>query len=358
MAEGTEKQSAAAGAATFAGSDSRAYNYFQPKGRKATHYEDVTVDVQPDPERYLIQDWIISFANGAPAYSKASTALKSSDWHKYRAPDEEWERNHFQRQSGIEGTVNLIVTTARASGAAHNFDKSWLGVLQNHVGALKHPEHGLGGILLVAQRDGMTQMINNSILTNSSYKLRFAQDLTLYLAELSMDLDGALDEAAGKEHWLNDPVWQGARKAVETINGRMDHLEQYFAINVVYEALVTELFRSGFIMQCGAMHGDFVTPAIVSTAEGDYERNLANTIELFHILAHDPEHGDHNKGVMQDWLREHVPLCVEAAYQLQPVWSQPQVKRVQFIDAYTRAKHRLTATLTQINVELPKEIQL
>ncbi len=33
-------------------------NYFEPKGRKATHYEDMTVDVQPDPERYLIQDWI------------------------------------------------------------------------------------------------------------------------------------------------------------------------------------------------------------------------------------------------------------------------------------------------------------
>ena len=46
-------KSAAAGAATFPGSDSRKFNYFEPKGRKATHYEDMTVDVQPDPERYL-----------------------------------------------------------------------------------------------------------------------------------------------------------------------------------------------------------------------------------------------------------------------------------------------------------------
>ena len=42
---------AEAGAAEFAGSDSRAYNYFTPKKRRATTYEDVTVDVQPDPER-------------------------------------------------------------------------------------------------------------------------------------------------------------------------------------------------------------------------------------------------------------------------------------------------------------------
>jgi len=351
-------QSGAAGSATFVGSESRQYNYYKPKGRKATLYEDVTVDVQPDPERYLIQDWIISFANGDPAYNKALTALKSSNWHEYRAPDEEHERNHFARQSEIEETIKIITTSARAQGAAKNYDKGWVKILQDHVGALKHPEHGLGGILLVAQRDGMTQMINNSILTNSSYKLRFAQDLLLYLAEVSLDLDGALDEDAGKEHWLNDPVWQGARKAIETIAGASDHLEQYFAVNVIYEALVTEPFRSGFVMQCGAMHGDFVTPAIISTGEGDYERNLANTIEMFHILAHDPTYGEENKKTMQGWLKKYVPLCVEAAQQMQPIWSQPQVKRVQFVDAFTRAKNRITTTLSQIGVAMPKEVQL
>jgi propane 2-monooxygenase small subunit len=352
------KQSGAAGSATFAGSDSRQYNYYKPKGRKATLYEDVTVDVQPDPERYLIQDWIISFANGDPAYNKALTAMKSSNWHEYRAPDEEHERNHFARQSEIEETIKIITTSARAQGAAKNYDKGWVKILQDHVGALKHPEHGLGGILLVAQRDGMSQMINNSILTNSSYKLRFAQDLLLYLAEVSLDLDGALDEDAGKDHWLNDPIWQGARKAIETIGGASDHLEQYFTINVVYEALVAELFRSGFVMQSGAIHGDYVTPTIISTGEGDYERNLANTIEMFHILAHDPTHAEHNKGIMHIWLKKYVPLCVEAAQQLQPIWSQPRVKVVQFSDAFARAKNRITTTLSQIGVDLPKEVQL
>lgn len=350
--------SSAAGSAEFPSSDSRKYNYFEPKGRKASHYEDVTVDVQPDPERYLLQSWIISFNDGSPAYSKTSSALRSSNWHLFRAPDEEWERNHFQRQSGIQESINLVLTTARAQRSFEHFDKSWLKVLQDHVGALKHPEHGLGGILLVAQRGGYTQMINNAILTNSSYKLRFAQDLTLYLAELNLELDGNLDEAAGKDHWLNDPIWQGARRAIETIQAEFDPLENYFAVNAIYEALVMEPFRSGFIMQCGAMHGDYVTPSIVSTAEGDYERNLNNAIELFHILANDATFGDQNKAVMQGWLSKYIPLCVDAIKQMQPIWSQPQVKRVQFEDSYGRAKNRLAAILSQINVEMPEGVQL
>ena len=66
-----------AGAATFSGSDSRNYNYFTPKGRHASVYEDVTVDVQPDPKRYLLQGWLYAFADGVAGFSETWTKVKS-----------------------------------------------------------------------------------------------------------------------------------------------------------------------------------------------------------------------------------------------------------------------------------------
>src|ERR1700760_4350132 len=320
--EAVQEKSGAAGAAQFAGSDSHRYNYFEPKGRKATHYEDMTVDVQPDPKRYLLQDWIISFADGTPTYSDSWTRAKSSDWHKFRAVDEEWEKTHYQRQSTIIGMLQNVIANGRRSGAPARFDPAWVKVLQDHVGAFKHVEFGLGTAMMHAQRYGYTQMINTAILTNSSYKMRFAQDLTLYLAEIGLDLEG-FDESAGKKHWLEDPVWQGARKAIEAIMGASDFLEQYLATNLVFEPLVGELFRSGFIMQAAASQGDFATPSVVSAAEADYERNLANTVELIHILTHDKEHGAHNKGLFNGWMAHHGALAHEAANNLQPIWSQP-----------------------------------
>jgi propane 2-monooxygenase small subunit len=349
--------SAAAGSKTFAGSDSRKYNYFDPKGRKATLYEDVTVDVQPDPDRYLIQDWILSFPDGKPTYSATRTSIKSSEWHKYRAPDQEWERNHYQRQAEAESTVKMVAENGRKNGAVKRFDKSWIGVLQNHVSALKHAEFGLGTVYMYGQRDGMTQMINNSILVNASYKLRFAQDLTLYLAEVGLDAE-KFDFEAGKQHWLNDVIWQGARKAIESVLGAEDYLEQYFAGNLLFEPLVLELVRSGLIMQFAAAHGDFVTPTIVAVAEGDFERNLANTVELFQILLHDPKEAEHNRGIVQGWLEKHLTLCTEAANQLQPIWSQPRVKVTSFGEAYAAAKNRIETILSQIGADLPKGVQL
>ena len=72
--------------------------------------------------------------------------------------------------------------------------------------------------------------------------------------------------------------------------GSTDYLEQYFATNIVFEPLVGELFRSGFLMQVAAAQNDFITPPVISAAEADYERNLANTVDLFHILANDEQH--------------------------------------------------------------------
>ncbi len=341
--------SGAAGAARFVDSESRRYRYFEPRGKRATHYEDVTVDVQPDPERYLIQDWIIAFPNGRGAYEKDSTKAKSSNWHAFRAPDQEWERTHYQRQSRIEVMVQSVISNGRKSGAQHAFDAAWGKVLQKHLGAWKHAEFGLGTSLMQAQRYGYTQMINNATLTNSSYKLRLSQDITLYLAEIGMDIAG-WDDEAGKKAWLEDPIWQGAREAIETIMGCTDYLEQYFATNLVFEPLVGELFRSGFLMQAGAPNNDFMTPSVIAAAEGDYERNLANTIDLIYLLVNDEKFGAQNRTLFQSWVKKHAALAEKAARNMQPIWSQAHAKPVSFDEARAVSEERFAKILGELNL--------
>ena len=341
--------SGAAGAASFAGSDSRRYKYFEPKGKRATHYEDVTVDVQPDPERYLIQNWIIAFPNGEGAYDKGATAMKSANWHAFRAPDQEWERTHYQRQSRIETMVQSVIQNARRSGAPAAFDKTWTKVLMTQLGAWKHAEFGLGTSLMQAQRYGYTQMINNATLTNSSYKLRLAQDITLYLAEIGMDIDG-WDDEAGKRAWMEDGIWQGTREAVETIMGSSDYVEQYLATNLVFEPLVGELFRSGFLMQVAAANADFVTPPVISAAEADSERNLANAIDFAWLLVNDEQNGDANRKLLQGWISRHGDLADKASAGLRPIWSMPHSKPLSYDDARATSVERLGKILGELGL--------
>ncbi|MGJ9385788.1 toluene hydroxylase [Salipaludibacillus sp. CF4.18] len=350
------KQSAEAGSKKFASSTSRRYNYYEPQARRRTLYEDVTVDVQPDPERYLKQGWIVSFADGTPAYSDSWTKIRSSDWHQYRDPNKEWERNHYARQSAIIKQVGLTIQSAKVEKQFNNFDKAWVKILEDHFSAVKHAEYGLGMIFQSAQRDGLSQMINNSILINAADKLRYAQESTIYLGEIASVTE--FDETSGKDNWMKNEIWQSTRKVVETFTASTDWAEQIFAINLVYEPLVGELFRSGFLMQYAASHGDYITPTLVSTAEADYERNLDYTAEMFDIFFKDPVHGQNNILVAHEWLKKYVPLCVTSANNLQPIWSQPRVKVTTFTEAYMSANERFNSILKHLNISLPKGVKL
>ena len=125
---------------------------------------------------------------------------------------------------------------------------------------------------------------------------------------------------------------------------------------MVFEPLVGELFRSGFVMQAAAPQGDFVTPTIMGAGESDAAREQRGARALFPMLADDDEHGDANKATMQGWLDEYTPQAVNAARNLQPIWSQLSEKVVRFEDSFDRSRARFESLLGDIGLETPKEV--
>jgi propane monooxygenase small subunit len=110
-------------------------------------------------------------------------------------------------------------------------------------------------------------------------------------------------------------------------------------------------------MQAAALQGDFVTPTIMGCGEADTAREQRGARALFRMLADDPEHGAANKALMQQWLDEWVPVSLEAAHQLQPIWSQVSEKVVRFDDSLSRSKSRMTDLLEDLTLDTPKEIR-
>ena len=348
---------AEAGAQEFPSWTSRSYNYFTPRKRRATVYEDVTVDVQPDPARHLTQGWVYAFANGDAGYPQEWTALKSSDWHEYLDPNEEWEQTIYRNNANVVRQISQNIEQGRLAHAFANFNSAWVRVLERHVFAWAHAEHGLGlHVYTPAQRDAPTNMINNAMAVAAAHKLRFAQDLILYNLTLSEEI-GGFQGSVHKEAWQNDPIWQPTRELVERLTGIRDWAEALFATTAVFEPLVGELFRSGFVMQVAAPHGDFVTPTIIGAGESDAARDQRSGRALFRMLADDSEHGGDNREIMEGWLAEYVPQAVDAGRQLQPIWSQLSEKIIRFEDSFERSRARMESLLSDIGLEAPKEVK-
>jgi propane 2-monooxygenase small subunit len=343
---------AEAGAKDFPSSTSRTYNYFTPAKRRATIYEDVTVDIQPDPERHLLQGWVYGFADGKPGgYPHEWTKLKSSNWHEFLDPNEEWEQTIYRNNANVVRQIHQNLENARAARAFQNWNRGWITVVQRHVSAWAHVEHGIGmHVYLPANRDAPTNMINNALAVAAAHKLRFGQDMILYNLELSEEIEG-FDGEAHKEAWNSDPVWQGVRRNVEELTAIRDWAEAFFAATVVFEPLVGELFRSEFIMQAAAMQGDFVTPTLMGAGESDTARDARVSRRLFSMLADDSEFGEENRRIMQGWLSEWAPKSLAAGRALQPIWSQPGEKVIRFEESAEHARTRFDERLTELNLD-------
>jgi propane monooxygenase small subunit len=371
---------AEAGAKEFPDSNARRYNYFTPQKRKQTHYEDVTVEVQPDPRHYLAQGWLYGFSDGRGGYPLEWTALKAwgSDrpvpvrgpgsggkgydwpahgWHEFRDPNEEWELTLYRYNANVVRQLNQNIETARSTKAFDQWTRSWVNFVERNVGAWMHVDHGLGLYLFSnANRRGPTNMHNTAMAVNGMHRIRSAQDLALYNLTLSEEIEG-FDGSAHIETWNSDPAWQETRKLAEALTAIDDWCEAIFAANVIFEPLVGEPFRSSLVMHAAPRNGDFVTPTVIGAEEYDFaERDLRYTRAMFHLLTADREFAGPNKEIIQGWLSNWVPQAIAAARAMQPLWSQPESKPPRFEDSLDNAKARFSGILSELDLDTPKEL--
>ena len=376
---------AEAGAREFpdSGPGARRFNYFTPAKRKQTHYEDVTVEVQPDPRHYLTQGWIYAFANGERGYPLRWTKLKAwgvddpapkrgigtggmakdftwpaHGWHLFRDPNEEWEQTLYRYNANVVRQLTANIDNARNSKAFAAWSPNWMHFVERHVGAWMHIEHILGLYVFAAnERSAPTNMHNTALAANSARKIRFAQDLALYNLTLTEEIEG-FDGTAHLDAWNSDVEWQGARKLCEALTAIEDDWgEAVFAANIVFEPLIGELFRTQLIMQTAAPNHDFVTPTVMGAGENDYtQRDLRWTVACFAPLTADREFADHNRELMQGWLRTWVPQALQAARTMQPLWSQADHRPPRFEDSLDRAKSRFAGICTDLGLDVPEEL--
>jgi len=375
---------AEAGAKEFpdSGPSARRYNYYKPAKRKQTHYEDVTVEVQPDPRHYLAQGWIYGFADGSAGYPLTWTKLKAwgvdnpepergpgsggkpvadwpaHGWHEFRDPNEEWDLTIFRNNANVERQITANVENARNAKAFEQWNPNWVKFVERHVSTWMHIEHIFGLYVFAASnRSGPTNMHNTAMAVNSAHKIRFAQDLALYNLTLTEEIEG-FDGTAHVDAWNNDPEWQGVRKVCESLTAiEDDWAEMIFATNLVFEPLLGELFRSNLVQQAAPGNGDYVTPTVMGAGEYDFsQRDLRWTESCMGLLTQDKEFADYNKQIMQGWLSKWVPPCLEAARQMQPLWSTPDNKPPRFEESLDRAKSRFAGILSGLGLDAPKEL--
>ncbi|MGH2868333.1 MAG: 2Fe-2S iron-sulfur cluster-binding protein, partial [Solirubrobacteraceae bacterium] len=297
----------------------RDFGWFEPAARRATLYEDVTVDTQPSIHRHLTRGWPLYFEDGRGTWNDASTTLRSSDWFAFRDPGEQWERPFYQAGAAVEQQIESAVRSASEQGLLEDIDPSWAEFLRSYLQVPAFLEHGLWFALATAARDCLSDTVATCVCLQAAMKQRSAQAIVLYAMDLEQRLGQDFPIAGARETFLRDEPWQPARRYLEALAATPDWAEVLFAANLCFEPVVATLVRRELGTRAAAAHGDTVTPVLARGETQEWEWARTWTVALSRFLLADAQHGEHNREVLTGWVRDWLPQALAAAAALEPV---------------------------------------
>jgi ferredoxin-NADP reductase/ferredoxin len=315
----TDRFTTAAEAAPGVGGDgvrersAREFQWFTPAGRRATLYEDVTVDTQPSIHRHLARGWPLSFADGRGTWNDASTALCCTDWFAFRDPGQQWERPFYQAAAAAEQQLEGALASAAEQGLMADFAPDWVAFLRTSLQIPAFVEHGLWFALATAARDCLSDSVATCVCLQAAHKQRSAQAIVLYAMDLEPLLGCELPIGAAREAFLRDPAWQPARRYLERLAATPDWGEVIVAANLCFEPVVGTLIRRELGTRAAAASGDTVTPVLARVATQKWEWAQARTVAPVRLLISDAAHGAHNRAVIEGWMEDWMAPAREAA---------------------------------------------
>lgn len=296
----------------------RSFDWFTPAKRKASLYEDVTVDTQPSIHRHVTRGWPVSFEDGRGTWDDSSTRLVSSDWFGFRDPGEQWERPYYVNGNAGEQQIEGAVSSAIEEGLLPDFDPEWVNFLKAYLQLPAFVEHGLWFATATVARDGLSDSVSQCIALEAAMKQRSAQALVLYAMDLE-PFHGDFSIEAARTAFIEDPEWQPTRRLLERLSATPDWGEVVFAANLCFEPLLGTLLRRELGTRAASANGDVVTPVLAGVATREWEWTRAWTTALSRFLLEDPEHGMANRELISGWLKDWVPLVIEAGQALIPI---------------------------------------
>jgi ferredoxin-NADP reductase/ferredoxin len=304
---------AAAGSTPARALSEREFAWFAPAGRRASLYEDVTVDTQPSIHRHLARGWPLSFADGRGTWNDASTALRATDWYAFRDPGQQWERPFYQAGAAVERQLESALASAAEQGLIDDFAPGWVTFLRTSLQIPAFVEHGLWFALATAARDCLSDSVATCVCLQAAHKQRSAQAIVLYAMDLEPHLGCELPIAHARETFLHDAAWQPTRRYLERLAATPDWGEVIVAANLCFEPVVGTLIRRELGTRAAAASGDTVTPVLARVATQEWEWARAWTVALVRFLLADQTHGAHNRAVIDGWLADWMAQAHEAA---------------------------------------------
>jgi len=246
-----------------------------------------------------MNDWYLKYRNNSP--------LKHEDWDAFRDPEQLVYRTYNILQEGQEAYVTGLLNQFSERGNDQMISKQWAADLARLYTPSRYIFHTLQMIAAYLHQMSPASTISNLGTYQSADHLRWVTHTAYRTCELAKTWpDVGLGEKE-REHWENDPAWQGFRELAERALVVWDWAEATIVLEVVLKPAVSAALQKQLGL-AGAENGDTLLSLLNDAQMRDSERHQRQTQKLIEFALSN----EGNASIIQGWVDKWQPLADKA----------------------------------------------
>lgn len=270
--------------------------------KAATRYEEATYDLQATTNFHYLPTYNSKFE----IFDENKTAINMSDWYKLLDPRQYYYSNYVITRAKQQEVAEQNFAFIEKRDLLITMPQDIKEQILKSVLPLRHYEWGanMNNLQIVSECYGAA--MGNAATFNSEDRLGMAQYITKIGLILGDNEAKLLDEA--KKIWLNEPSWQGLRKAVEDSFVLEDWFELFIFQNVVMDGFIHPLFFDYYEREITTKGGNIqsMMTEFMSTWYEEVTKWVDKIVEVA------VKESDENKEIISKWFDKYIKEVEQA----------------------------------------------
>ena len=303
--------------------------------KPASRYQEGTIGLQAESNFHYRPLW-------APEYEifdKRRTALKMADWYAFKDPRQFYYGTYTLARARMQETAEADFDFVEDRGLVGTYPEAVKKIALEVLLPLRHVAWGSNMNNSFCAAYGYGTAITQPCLYQAMDQLGIAQYLTR--VGLLMDEPAALD--AAKTAWLEAPMWQELRHAVEDMLVTQDWFELFVAQNLALDGLLYPLVYKYIDNALTAQAGPTISMLIRFQAEWYAETSKWVDASIKIAAAESSE----NKALVSGWTKAWRDRAIKAVKPLAQLVLGAQAESVmeEIVEQFNARAARLGLTL-------------
>jgi len=274
--------------------------------KPASRYQEATYDLQAETNFHYRPLW-------QPEYElndKSRTKIVMEDWYALKDPRQFYYGAYVQSRAKMQEAAESSYAFFEKRNLEHYLSDDVKNTLITYLIPLRHIENTANLNNMYGCAFGYGTAITQALLYNAMDRLGIAQ----YLSRIGLMLDGNTGQSLieSKQHWMENPAWQGVRALCEEMTTVEDWFEVVLAQNLVLDTLIFNLFYEQFDEKLASMGGRDI--AMLTEFMQVWNKDVTKWFDsIIKTLATE---SDANKALLHSWIVQWKEKAIEA---LRPV---------------------------------------